>query len=131
MSGFFERLTRKRAIAAAPAPAAARTTPPAKGYDALSTEQVIARMGDVSQSDLNRLAAHEREHQNRAEVLARIAALEGDEPWPGYDALSRTEVGSALRGASPERLETVLAYERVHKKRDSVLVTAGPLGELD
>ncbi len=53
MSGFFERLTRKRPIASAPAPAATRTTRPAKGYDALSTEQVMARMGDVSQSDLS------------------------------------------------------------------------------
>ncbi len=127
MSGFLERLTRKRAPAPAPAPAAVRANPAAKGYDALSTEQVMARMGDVSQGDLNRLAAHERDHQNRAEVLERIAALQGDEPWPGYDALSRTEIGSALRGATPERLETVLAYERAHKKRDSVLVTANPL----
>ena len=73
MSGFFERLTRKWPTSA-PEPAAARTTPAAKGYDALSTEQVMARMGDVSQRDLNRLAAHERDHQNRAEVLERIAA---------------------------------------------------------
>jgi len=127
VSGFFERLTRKRPIASAPAPAATRTTRPAKGYDALSTEQVMARMGDVSQSDLTRLAVHEREHQNRAEVLKRITALQGDEPWPGYDALSANDLGSALSGASPERLETVLAYEREHKRRDSVLVTASPL----
>ena len=103
MSGFFQRLTRKRAPA--PAPVAARTAPPAKGYDALSTEQVLARMGDVSQSDLDRLAAHERDHQNRAEVLERIAALQGDEPWPGYDALTgpRSAARSAARAPSASR----------------------------
>jgi hypothetical protein len=47
------------------------------GYDDLSTEQVIAHISRLSPPELAVLAEHERAHQNRAEILARIAVFRG------------------------------------------------------
>jgi ferritin-like metal-binding protein YciE len=93
-------------------------------YDGLPADQVIARLGDLSQTDLARLAEHERGHRNRAAVLDRIDALRGDEPWLGYDALNVASVRSALDGATREQLDVVHDYETVHKNRDTVLKAA-------
>jgi hypothetical protein len=57
----------------APRPAQAQRT----GYDDLTTEQVIAHISRLSPPELAVLATHEREHQNRAEILARIAVFQG------------------------------------------------------
>jgi hypothetical protein len=85
---------------------------------------VIARLGELSLIDLVRVAEHERRHHNRGPVLKRIAALQGDEPWLGYDALNVSDVRSALDGASREQLDSVHDYERDHKHRDTVMKAA-------
>jgi hypothetical protein len=50
------------------------------GYEDLTTEQVIAHISRLSPPELEVLAVHEREHQNRAEVLTRIALFQGTAP---------------------------------------------------
>jgi hypothetical protein len=68
---------------ATPAPAGGRrargreAAKPRTGYDDLTTEQVIAHISRLTPPDLVLLDAHERAHQNRPEVLARIAAFQG------------------------------------------------------
>jgi hypothetical protein len=47
------------------------------GYDDLTTEQVIAHISRLSPPELAVLADHERAHQNRAEILARISVFRG------------------------------------------------------
>jgi hypothetical protein len=54
-------------------PAEAKRT----GYDDLSTEQVIAHISRLTPPELEVLAVHEREHQNRAEILTRISVFRG------------------------------------------------------
>jgi hypothetical protein len=55
------------------------------GYDDLSTEQVIAHISRLTPPELEVLATHEREHQNRAEILARIAVFRGHSTPSGED----------------------------------------------
>jgi len=93
-------------------------------YDDLEAEQVLEHLGGLSQEALAKLAAYEREHRDRAEVLDAIAALSGKEPWPGYDEQPVPELQASLGEASRERLNTVIAYERAHKNRMDVLQTA-------
>jgi hypothetical protein len=57
-------------------PAQAKRT----GYDDLTTEQVIAHISRLSPPELALLASHEREHQNRPEILARISVFQGEDP---------------------------------------------------
>lgn len=90
-------------------------------YDALTAEEIIGRLPDLSQIDLAKVAAYERKHQKRATVLGRIDSLQGDEPWPGYDELTADEVRALIAEGDDDRAKEVRAYERAHKNRAGVL----------
>ena len=91
------------------------------GYDGLTAEEITSRLANLSQIDLAKIDSYERKNQNRATVLGRITTLRGDEPWPGYDELTASEVQSVLSEGDHERVEQVRAYERSHKNRAGVL----------
>ena len=105
-----------------PAPAAPAAPAASAGYDALGADEVLAHLRDLKPVALAKLADHERAHQNRAAVVAGIDALLGNEPWAGYDALDVTGVRAGLEAAGPDRLLTVLAYERAHRNRPEVVL---------
>src|SRR4051812_18176553 len=96
-----------------PAPARpagpARGAPPTAGalpirdYDKLNAEQVVERLRGLSQTELAKIAAYERRHDNRTSVTERISALQAREPWPGYDDQSAQEVASILSEAGDDR----------------------------
>ena len=73
-------------------------------YDALTAEEIVGRLGELSQIDLAKVAAYERKHQKRSTILGRVDSLQGNEPWPGYDELGRTRSApcspTATRAAS-------------------------------
>jgi ferritin-like metal-binding protein YciE len=90
-------------------------------YDALTADEIIGRLTGLSQVDLAKVAAYERKHQSRSTVLGRIDALQGKEPWPGYDELTADEVRAVLAEADDDRVSAVRSYERSHKNRAGVL----------
>jgi ferritin-like metal-binding protein YciE len=90
-------------------------------YDSLSADEVQAKLSDLSQVDLAKVNAYERKNQNRSTVTDRIASLQGDEPWAGYDELGVDEVRSVLSEGDEERIKAVRSYERKHKNRAGVL----------
>jgi ferritin-like metal-binding protein YciE/Asp-tRNA(Asn)/Glu-tRNA(Gln) amidotransferase C subunit len=91
------------------------------GYDKLTAEEIVAKLSELSQIDLAKVDAYERKHQNRTTVLERITTLRGDEPWPGYDELTVSELQTALGKADDDRIKAVRTYERAHKARAGVL----------
>ena len=93
-------------------------------YDSLTADEITTRLTDLSQIDLAKVDAYERNNQNRTTVLSRIGTLRGDEPWPGYDELTAAEVQVALSEGDGERAEQVQSYERAHKNRAGVLKAA-------
>ena len=90
-------------------------------YDALSADEVQDKLAGLSQIDLAKVDAYERKNQNRSTVTSRIDALQGDEPWPGYDELGVDEVRAVLSEGDEQRLKDVRAYERKHKARAGVI----------
>ena len=90
------------------------------GYDDLTAEDITGKLAAISQIELAKVAAYERKHDNRSTVLTRISALQGDEPWPGYDELTVDEIRSAVSG-DDERASDVRRYERAHKNRAGVI----------
>ena len=70
--------------------------------------------------DLAKVKAYERKTDDRSTVLTRIDALQGAEPWPGYDELTVEEIRAAV-GDDDERASSVRSYERAHKNRAGVL----------
>jgi ferritin-like metal-binding protein YciE len=97
---------------------------PIARYDALTAEEITAKLPQLSQIDLAKVEAYERKGQSRTTVLERIGSLRGDEPWPGYDELTVAEIRAALAGADEARARAARSYERAHKQRVGVLTTA-------
>ena len=93
------------------------------GYDELTAEDISGRLAGLSQIELAKVAAYERKHDNRSTVLTRISALQGDEPWPGYDELTVDEIRTAI-GDDDDRASEVRRYERAHKNRAGVISAA-------
>ncbi len=93
-------------------------------YDALTVDEITARLPELSQVDLAKVDAYERRHQKRATVLDRIGTLRGDEPWAGYDELNVAEIRAALGEGDDARVQQVREYERAHKNRAGVLSAA-------
>jgi ferritin-like metal-binding protein YciE len=100
---------------------------PISGYDERTAEEIGAKLADLSQTELARVGAYERAHDNRSTVLTRIEALQGDEPWSGYDRLTVEEIGAKLTELSQTELAKVDAYERKHNNRSTVLTRISAL----
>jgi ferritin-like metal-binding protein YciE len=93
-------------------------------YDALTADEIAAKLTGLSQIDLAKVDSYERKNQNRTTILSRISSLRGEEPWPGYDELTAAEVQAVLSEGDDERAEQVRSYERAHKNRAGVLKAA-------
>jgi ferritin-like metal-binding protein YciE len=112
-----------RAAGAAQGAVAAPEDLPIARYDTLNVQQISERLPALSQTDLGKVEAYERRHDNRSTVTDRIAALRAREPWPGYDDQTADEVASVLRSADEDdgRRAAAREYERAHKNRSTVL----------
>jgi len=93
-------------------------------YEKLTADEIVSRLGDLSQIELARIDSYERKHQNRTTILTKTTSLRGNEPWPGYDELSAAEIESVLGEGDDERAKEVRSYERSHKNRAGVLKAA-------
>lgn len=98
-----------------------RTEPSIANYDARTADEITQRLRKLSQADLTKLEAHEKQGQKRSTVLKAIAALRGDPPWSGYDDLEVEEVNEALKQRDAKSAARVLDYERSHKGRRTVI----------
>jgi ferritin-like metal-binding protein YciE len=97
---------------------------PLSDYDELNAAEIVERLPGLSQIDLAKIDSYERRHEDRTTVLSRITSLRSEEPWPGYDELTVSEIRAALAGANgaeDELAKRVRAYERSHKDRIGVL----------
>ena len=93
-------------------------------YDSLTAEEIVSKLPELSQIDLAKVDAYERNNANRTTVLSRVSALRRQEPWPGYDELTVAEIEAVLGEGDEQRTKDVAAYERAHKNRAGVLRSA-------
>ena len=112
-----------RAGASAAAPATGEL--PIAGYDELTAGRVADRLASLTQAELAAVAAYEQANQARSTVRGRIDSLTGDEPVPGYDALSAAEARKLVSQGDEQLVARVREYERRHKARATVLKAAG------
>jgi ferritin-like metal-binding protein YciE len=94
---------------------------PIARYDELTAEEIAGRLNERSQVDLVKVASYERRNQGRSTILGRVEALQGDEPWPGYDELTAAQIEAALGEGDHKRAAAVGEYERTHKGRTTVM----------
>jgi ferritin-like metal-binding protein YciE len=94
------------------------------GYGKLTAAEIAEKLSDLSQVDLAKVDSYERKNENRKTIVSRITSLRGDEPWPGYDELSVSEIRAVLDEGDEERIKRVRSYERSHKNRAGVIDTS-------
>jgi hypothetical protein len=94
---------------------------PIADYDKQTADAIASKLNGFSQRELRMIGAYEAKRSNRATIMDRIAKLTGEEPWAGYDEQTVDAISSALAGADAETARKVLAYERNHKSRSSVI----------
>jgi ferritin-like metal-binding protein YciE len=97
---------------------------PIPDYDALTAEEIVARLPELTQVDLAKVEAYERKTDSRRTILDRISSLRGDEPWAGYDEMNAQDIVERLRDADDGLTAKVRDYERAHKARSTVLRAA-------
>jgi ferritin-like metal-binding protein YciE len=97
---------------------------PIARYGSLTAGEITSKLTDLSQIDLAKVDSFERKNDNRATVLTRVESLRGDEPWPGYDEQTATEIETALGAADDSLAKKVRTYERAHKNRTGVAKVA-------
>jgi hypothetical protein len=95
--------------------------PAIANYDDQTADEIKQRLRKLSQADLGKLEAYEKQGQARSTVLEAIAALRTDAPWSGYDEMEVEEVNDALKQRDGETAARVLDYERHHKARMTVI----------
>ena len=93
-------------------------------YDSHNADEILRRLPELSQVDLAKVDVYERRHAGRRTILDRISSLRGDEPWPGYDDASASDIDARLRDADDELAGRVRDYERSHKDRATVVRAA-------
>jgi hypothetical protein len=71
----------------------------------LTDKEVVDRLRDLSQVELEAVESYERAHRSRPAVLDKLRYMRSSEPLEGYDALDPDAVAQALRGADAERVE--------------------------
>ena len=91
------------------------------GYGKLTAEEIVDKLSGLSQVDLAKIDAYERKNENRKTILSRVTSLRGEEPWPGYDELSVSEIRAVLGEGDEGRVKRARAYERSHKNRAGVI----------
>jgi hypothetical protein len=95
--------------------------PAIANYDDQTADEIKQRLRKLSQADLGKLEAYEKQGQARSTVLEAIAALRTDAPWSGYDEMEVEEINEALRQRDGDTAARVLDYERHHKARITVI----------
>jgi hypothetical protein len=94
---------------------------PIDDYDDLNAGQVVARLSQLSQEDLQTVLTYERAHRSRRAILEKSDQLTATPPWPGYDDASAEEIVDRL---DSDHAGAVRDYESRHKRRVTVLEAA-------
>jgi hypothetical protein len=94
---------------------------PLRNYDRQSAGAIAAKLRAFSQRELRVIGEYEASHERRDAVLARVAELSMEEPWPGYDEQDGDAIVAALTNANATR---AIVYEREHKARAAVIAAA-------
>jgi ferritin-like metal-binding protein YciE len=97
---------------------------PIAGYRSLSADEIVDRLPELTQTELAKVDAYELHNEKRTSILTRLSALRGSEPWPGYDEMTAAEIEVVLAEGDDQRAQGVVAYERAHKNRPTVLQSA-------
>lgn len=94
---------------------------PIPGYDHMKPDEIVPRLHELSQVQLEEVESYERSHKERAAVLNKLRYMRSPEPVEGYDTFDAGQVAEALEGADGQRVKAIRDYERKFQGRRQVL----------
>jgi ferritin-like metal-binding protein YciE len=97
---------------------------PTSGYESLTASELVSKLPDFTQEQLQAVIAHERANRKRATVIERAQSLQEREPFDGYDELTAREIAQRLPDAGEPTAQKVREYEGRHQRRVEVLEAA-------
>jgi hypothetical protein len=118
------RKAAERTSAAKPQRVAAPRTAselPIESYASLTADEIVSRLGGLTQTELSQVYKFEKAHENRATVLNAIEGKFVTLPIPAYDSLTADEIVDRLDKLDESGLKTIKSYESATKKRSTVL----------
>lgn len=97
---------------------------PISEYDSLTAAEVVQKLPTLSQRELREIEIYEHHNRGRATVLSRVDELRSEEPWSGYDDMTVEEILPRMRKAPTAEQASIVAYERRHKQRSTIIDAA-------
>lgn len=94
---------------------------PIEGYDDLTAQKIVAKLGGLTQDQLTLVQAYEEANQNRTTVLQAIEPRLVDLPVSGYDDMTAEEITKELDLLSKDELRTIRDYESRTQARKTIL----------
>lgn len=98
---------------------------PIEDYDDLSASEIVDRLDQLDEGELQRLREHEENTLSRKTILGRIdekLELAGENlPIEGYEKMTADEITDHLSDLDEDDLHTLKEYEKHHRSRKTVL----------
>ncbi|MGH3622713.1 MAG: hypothetical protein ACRDQ5_13105 [Sciscionella sp.] len=102
---------------------------PIPDYENLTVAQIVSKLPELTQRELHQIEGYERRHHGRSTILQKVEELRGAEPWAGYDEMTVEEIIPRLRDMPSGELDDLMAHERRHKNRSTVIQAAQRAGD--
>jgi hypothetical protein len=94
---------------------------PIPGYDRMKSPEIVPRLRELTQVQLEAVESYERSHENRPPVLDKLRYMRSPEPVEGYDTFTPEQVAESLKGADGQQVKAIRDYERKFQHRRHVL----------
>jgi hypothetical protein len=94
---------------------------PFPDYDQLSDRDLVAKLSNHTQVELEAVDTYENSHKTRPAVLNKLRYLRGPEPLSDYDGLDFEQISAEIKDADLETVKKMRTYERKFQHRSNVL----------
>jgi transposase len=94
---------------------------PVVDYTELTAKEIVTMLDKLTIAELVEIKRFEEEHENRVTVLREVNRRIESMPIAGYDNMTVEEIETRLATLSLEQLDYLVAYEKVHQNRVTLL----------
>lgn len=96
-------------------------TLPLINYTELTAKEIVTMLDKLTIAELVEIKRFEEAHENRVTVLREVNRRIESMPLVGYDEMTVEEIERRLESLSTEQLEYLVAYEKAHQNRVTLL----------
>jgi hypothetical protein len=94
---------------------------PLVDYTELTAKEIVTMLDKLTIAELVEIKRFEEAHENRVTVLREVNRRIESMPLAGYDEMTVEEIERRLESLSMEQLDYLVAYEKAHQNRVTLL----------